>query len=992
MRRLTRPLGYTAFALAALWGFIRLRTATPTPLDWRHPSDWLNRSDTADVLIEVARWVGIGLAAYVAFVAVLALVVELAAITRAVPLERAARFVGRLVAVPALRRRLLDASTAAAITVASLNVAVAGATAAPPPIAQTHDQAAVDASVLAFSLPATIDATMFRGFGYLPPTDNADPTTAAAAPDDDSAVVVRAGDTLWNIATDHYGFCDHDLIRIIRDANPTLGDPARIFAGQTIVLPELFPATTTPAPAGRDGDATWAVHVIVHGDTLWDILNDDYGHVDADLIWHIAEINGLEDPSDIPIGTSITLPPLDQLIAPDQPGGTIPTAEAEAPAASDEADPAALIPTPPVDDPTEGDAAPTKDDHVAPDTNADAGPVATPPPTPVVSEHPTEATSPTVSAAATEADGALASLAHRIGWQGSAALAAGMIALATQLRRQRRNRNHRPPTEPVRDVDLVMRTTPGSSNVEWAAETLRGLSSQLHPKAGRPCPTPLCVQLDDDGIEILWTEPRPHLIDGWTTPNDGRSWHRTRDLAPVETTVTAPCPALVTIGTHDGTQVLLNLEVPGVLSISGDRNAALDTARSICLELGSTPFKDVTNSLLCAFPLDGIEHLEWVQSVTADEAAHWLRERRESAHANLANSRLSSLFALRSARSKHDPHSPVVVIVDAAQSSAEDVQRLTDLADPSAGAVVIAIGAPTADSWALRCSSSATELAPLGLSLDPVSVTPSMSATIATFLDHAAGDDVNTGDLDEGRDHEHRSSDLADCPTENEPVAIATVNEADRPASDVAVAAQDGTDRAAEIPAPLVIFRILGPVGVDGLDVPLRPTELELGIYLALHRHGQTADTIRTMIWPNGSADKTWRNVSSSLRTKLGCDPDGTPRLSARGDLGRYFLSPSVTTDFDLLIAALQADRHPGQLVEDRALKAFDLVRGPLFSDVSSGYSWAFSDGTASRIEVDLLALAERTASDLEGADAAPAGHLLRARISAALGNADQSW
>ncbi|MEZ5257016.1 MAG: hypothetical protein R2705_09050 [Ilumatobacteraceae bacterium] len=77
------------------------------------------RASAADAAIELARWTGIGLAAYVAVVGLLALVVELAAATRFVPIERTVRAITRFVAVPALRRRLLDASTAAAITVAS---------------------------------------------------------------------------------------------------------------------------------------------------------------------------------------------------------------------------------------------------------------------------------------------------------------------------------------------------------------------------------------------------------------------------------------------------------------------------------------------------------------------------------------------------------------------------------------------------------------------------------------------------------------------------------------------------------------------------------------------------------------------------------------------------------------------------------------------------------------------------------------------------------
>ncbi|MEZ5257017.1 MAG: LysM peptidoglycan-binding domain-containing protein, partial [Ilumatobacteraceae bacterium] len=389
---------------------------------------------------------------------------------------------------------------------------------------------------------------MFRGFGYADSTSTATALAALTLATVESSVAVETGDTLWDLATGHYGFCDRDLIRLIQDANPTIDEPSRIYPGQTIVWPELFPATPGSVPA-EQGEATWSAHVIVPGDTLWDILDTHYGHVDADLIWHIAELNNLENPSDIPIGTTITLPPA-------QPDSDAPQATNEPPdttaSAPEQAD---------VEEQTNTDPIPDTADEHADSSTPDSAPSVPAPSRPAAPDTSPSSSPEAVPASTTpstpRSNGRMESLAHRIGWQGPAALAAGMIALAATLRRERRRHTERPPTEPVRDIDLVMRTTPGASNVEWAAETLRGLSSQLRPRPNRPFPIPLCVQVSDDGIEILWTEPRPQLVDGWTTPNDGRSWHRARDLAPIETDVTAPCPALVTIGTQSESEVLL---------------------------------------------------------------------------------------------------------------------------------------------------------------------------------------------------------------------------------------------------------------------------------------------------------------------------------------------------------------------------------------------------------------------------------------------------
>ena len=88
-------------------------------------------------------------------------------------------------------------------------------------------------------------------------------------------------------------------------------------------------------------------------------------------------------------------------------------------------------------------------------------------------------------------------------------------------------------------------------------------------------------------------------------------------------------------------------------------------------------------------------------------------------------------------------------------------------------------------------------------------------------------------------------------------------------------------------------------------------------------------------------------------------------RLSARGELGRYFLAPSVTTDLDLLRQAVSSADPSDERFAENLVEAFSLIRGPLFSDVPAGYSWAYSDGTVSRIELDLTAMAAAAATSL---------------------------
>ena len=68
---------------------------------------------------------------------------------------------------------------------------------------------------------------------------------------------------------------------------------------------------SAPAPT-----AAVVEHVVVDGDTVWALADEVYGHVDATVIEHVAEANGLADPSLILVGQHLVFPPLPPPIAP----------------------------------------------------------------------------------------------------------------------------------------------------------------------------------------------------------------------------------------------------------------------------------------------------------------------------------------------------------------------------------------------------------------------------------------------------------------------------------------------------------------------------------------------------------------------------------------------------------------------------------------------------------------------------------------------------
>ena len=136
-------------------------------------------------------------------------------------------------------------------------------------------------------LPAGVAPEDVTGFDLAPPP--AAPSASGAA-----SVTVKDGDTMWDLITAHYGRCDLELLALVASASG-IADPQRHLhrPGVDAARARLFAgaAGRSPIPSVAAGEATWALHTIVAGDTLWDILEGHYGFVSADLVWSIAAYN-----------------------------------------------------------------------------------------------------------------------------------------------------------------------------------------------------------------------------------------------------------------------------------------------------------------------------------------------------------------------------------------------------------------------------------------------------------------------------------------------------------------------------------------------------------------------------------------------------------------------------------------------------------------------------------------------------------------------------
>jgi len=280
--------------------------------------------------------------------------------------------------------------------------------------------------------------------------------------------------------------------------------------------------------------------------------------------------------------------------------------------------------------------------------------------------------------------------------------------------------------------------------------------------------------------------------------------------------------------------------------------------------------------------------------------------------------------------------------------------------------------------WRLECSGYDVTIEPLGLTVDAVALPES----IDPLLDEFVPDRDPT--LDDSDEHDPGPSQLA-LLDHLDVIALRDRPQAS-PGEDPADCIEEPTvDEVGEWDVEL---KVLGQVRCVGTDEPLTHQELHMAILLAFNRGGLNSDTIITWLWPKGCVMNTLTNAMSDLRRKLGIGSDGEPLFpKGRDNSHVYRLSPRVITDWERFIALVRrAESLPDTDAVPLLDEALELVTGPPFQ-AKKGYSWAYSDGTATLIAETIKAAARRSAelhvARGEMADAATAAAAALAAIGA---------
>ena len=495
---------------------------------------------------------------------------------------------------------------------------------------------------------------------------------------------------------------------------------------------------------------------------------------------------------------------------------------------------------------------------------------------------------------------------------GATLLAAGLVVMIDKLRRRQmrsrlRDRLIPMPGGQAQRAERLLRAAAAASPASRLDLALRLLGHQLS-LANVATARVDAVRVEGDRIEILLTEsaqapPGSFDVTGgqvWTLPADCD----TAGLEAIASRRTAPTPALATVGHLDGRPVLIDLEGLS-LELTGDAERARNLMWSMAAELATNPWSDDLRVVVVGDPITGLVDLERVEILASIED---VRADIVAWHAGAAEA-----------------------LTDLGMASAWDA-RLAGVGDAWAPAIVLLMP-ETPDTevpdgvgfvrWSSGETSGAGRVLHLGDTcdrLEPVGLDRELLDAAGQLVEVALSEEPGEKLL------------VTAAVPEAAPVQAAALR-----VVDLGKGARPGDP---DEPDPdRVLVRVLGPVRIDGPNVPvLRRRTREFVVYLALHPDGVTDEQVIAALWPGGTPSRTaFNQLVSRTRVLLGAASDGLPYIPhVQG--GLYRPSRHLVSDLTLLERALAADA-PLDSIE---------ITGTPFAG-SEGFEWAYVEGHAHR-------------------------------------------
>ena len=593
---------------------------------------------------------------------------------------------------------------------------------------------------------------------------------------------------------------------------------------------------------------------------------------------------------------------------------------------------------------------------------------------------------------------------------GSIALASGLAIRIGLLRRRRRTnggtRRAKPEThEP--DIRTILRAA-DIPLVRWAGQELAHLVRDL--KRADITAGPHAVELSEaSGIEVLWSDPQQHAPERWQIADGGWAWRLPYDPEAPSPANSLPSalPALVTIGTRDGRQLLIDLEAFGSIAVNGPHEMVDAFLRSVAVELATD--QDLADAYVQVVGLDmPATRFERLTMTDTHEAVEDLDGIRKSIADAMSVNHIDNTFIARVAS---DTPLEVTIAVIGTASPDGPIEPLPT----RSGIAVIGISDAIEAACRIELSADGTaRIEPLGITFVPACLTVDASDAIdnvfvelrdlaveiddvALVIAEAAPPEAVSGESDEQEPAVCDEAELDLAPT-----AAGRVDLLDRASGNLPYAGSmdavvshppgrdgEGIDENSSEPhvngshvngqsigdevltlpfepnerpadaeraAPKMVVKVLGVP-----CVPDRPNlghrEVVITTILACRGGAVAGSYVQDAVWEGSPVEqKTVWNIFGSTRTALGKFPDGT-RVMLTSENRRLQLDPGVTTDLALLRSAVQDAQTASSAEAIRLLGgALDMVDGQPFDD--AGYDWAYSEQLVSEANSLIIAAA----------------------------------
>lgn len=673
----------------------------------------------------------------------------------------------------------------------------------------------------------------------------------------------------------------------------------------------------------------------------------------------------LENPDEIDIGWTLTLPPDTASVTPTPKRAAAPEADQDTTTATAESAAPALdvaqdeVPAVRASAPAAA-ATPAPRASVAPSSNVVAFPRAV------------DATTATADTAAVDGDESAVE-APVFGWQVAGLLGAGTflgVGVAALLASRRREQ-HR-----IRRPGRVIVTPPAAvAPIEKTAHLATGLSAPLVTRVDAilsrlaPDLDPTAVTVARDGTITLHTpDPAPQP---WDQDETGWTLHHSvpvEDVGDLVPDRPCPYPLLVTIGADtDDSVVLLNLEHVGHVTVAGDETMVEDFLRYLAAELAVNPWSEYVRTH-CTGPA------ALVVGMAADRMDADLDEIRAIAQENLDRTSLADVnSSVGRAEQLGDEHWPTGALIG--DTTATDITVLVQEHQLRAGLAIVTRASTEPGTLTVTGTG---RVKGLGYNLTAVGLTEDEAAGCAALLAAADTDDDapapaadDTVDVTGNIRPEHTTErddldgELPILPfpdAEYLDTTAATEEDlsilAPRVIDTVAEELQERDfDLDAQIRAwfhphcPYPRLSLLGPVTARVHGNPITKQKAyytELLAYLALHPEGATGEQIADAF---GITTDRARNITSTLRHWVGTNPrTNTPHIpdarasepaKVRG-IGLYLVE-DLLVDADLFRRLRTRGQARGPEGIEDLEAALQLVTGQPFTQLrSEGWTWLF--------------------------------------------------